>query len=114
VLTTPRAALPARKTATIFKPRAVEEANIMEGPEQNKKQFQLHFNDKVICDFDKPGAEKHGNTPKFDCRITRVESPNGQVQVLNDKMDEEPVKVKFGANDREVYAEVASTRLLWA
>jgi hypothetical protein len=29
-------------------------------------------------------------------------------------MDEEPVKVKFGADDNEVYAEVVATRLMWA
>jgi hypothetical protein len=29
-------------------------------------------------------------------------------------MDEEPVKVKFGRDNRETYAEAASTRLLWA
>jgi hypothetical protein len=86
----------------------------MEGPAQEKNQFQLHFNDRVICDFEKPGVEKGGKTPKFDCRITRVESPSGQVQVLTDQMKEGPVKVKFGADDNEVYAEVASSRLLWA
>ena len=36
------------------------------------------------------------------------------VQTLNPEMDEEPVKVKFGADDNEVYAEVAATRLMWA
>jgi len=55
-----------------------------------------------------------GKTPKFSCKITRIEGANGQAQVLTPDMDEEPVKVKFGANNKEVYAEVVATRLFWA
>jgi len=106
--------LDAMHAAALFVPRAVSEADIMEGPKQNKKQFQLHYNDKVICDFDTPGSKMGGKTPKFACKITRVESTNGQVQTLTPDMDEEPVKVKFGANDNEVYAEIVATRLMWA
>src|SRR6516165_5828791 len=104
----------AMQSASIFSPKATAMANILEGPEQNKKQFQLHFGDKVLCDFETPGKKMGGKTPKFECKITRVESANGQVQTLNSEMDEEPVKVKFGADDREVYAEVVATRLMWA
>ena len=110
----PKDRLQAMHDAALFAPKAVAEADIMEGPAQNKKQFQLHFNDKVICDFAASGSTMGGNTPKFACKITRVESTNGQVQTLTADMDEEPVKVKFGANDNEVYAEVVSTRLMWA
>jgi hypothetical protein len=106
--------LEAMHAASLFTPKAVGDADLMEGPQQNKKQFQLHFNDKVICDFATPGAKMGGKTPKFECKITRVESANGQVQTLTDEMDEEPVKVKFGADDNEVYAEIAATRLMWA
>jgi hypothetical protein len=106
--------LAAMRAASLFTPKAVSEAAILEGPAQNPKQFQLHFNDKVICDFTNPGSKMGGKTPKFECKITRVESANGQVQILNDQMDEEPIKVKFGADDNEVYAEVVATRLLWA
>lgn len=106
--------LQAMHAAALFVPRAVSEANIMEGPDQDKKQFQLHFNDKVICDFATPGSKMGGNTPKFECKITSVESVNGQVQTLTPDMDEQPVKVKFGADDNEVYAEIVSTRLMWA
>jgi hypothetical protein len=98
----------------LFTPKAVADVNILEGPKQHKKQFQLHFNDKVICDFDTPGAKMGGKTPKFACRITRVESANGEVQTLTEGMDEEAVKVKFGADDNEVYAEIVASRLLWA
>lgn len=104
----------AMRSASLFTAKPVSEAAILEGPAQNPKEFQLHFNDKVICDFTNPGSKMGGKTPKFECKINRVESANGQVQALNDQMDEEPVKVKFGADDNEVYAEVVATRLLWA
>ncbi len=103
------------RNASLYVPKPVAEADIAQGPPQEKTQFQLHFNDLVTCDFDKPGSEMGGQTPKFQCRITRVESAGGGVQVLTDQLkDEEPVKVKFGAGDNEVYAEVAASRLLWA
>jgi hypothetical protein len=92
----------------------VSAADILTGPAQRTDQFQLRLNDSVSCEFDKPGSEKSGNTAKFDCRITRVESSDGRVQVLTPEMDEDPVKVKFRPDNREIYAEPASTRLLWA
>jgi hypothetical protein len=106
--------LNAMHNATLFTPRPVAEAAILEGPPQSKKQFQLHFNDKVICDFDAPGSQMGGKTPKFSCKITRVESADGTVQTSTPEMDEEAVKVKFGADDNEVYAEIVATRLMWA
>ncbi len=111
---TPKDRLQAMHAAALYVPRAVSEADIMAGPDQDKKQFQLHYNDKVICDFAAPGTSMGGNTPKFSCKITSVESVNGQVQTLTADMDEQPVKVKFGADDNEVYAEIVSTRLMWA
>jgi len=111
---TPKDRIEAIRAALIFTPKVVGDADITQGPEQNKKQFQFHFNDKVTCDFDKPGSQMGGKTPKFSCKITRVEGANGQAQVLTADMDEEPVKVKFGANNKEVYAEVVATRLFWA
>jgi hypothetical protein len=106
--------LEAMHAASLFTAKPVSEADILEGPAQNKKQFQLHFNDKVICDFVAPGSQMGGKTPKFSCKITRVESSDGGTQTLTPEMDEEPVKVKFGADDNEVYAEVPATRLMWA
>ncbi len=110
----PKDRLQAMHDAALFAPTTVATADIMAGPAQDKKQFQLHFNDKVICDFATPGSKMGGNTPKFECKITSVESVNGQVQTLTADMDEQPVKVKFGADDNEVYAEIVSTRLMWA
>jgi hypothetical protein len=106
--------LNAMHNATLFSPRAVGEAAILEGPPQSKKLFQLHFDDKVICDFDAPGSQMGGKTPKFSCKITRVESADGTAQTLTPDMEEEPVKVKYGADDNEVYAEIVATRLMWA
>lgn len=106
--------LQAIRVSSIFTPRAVAEADIIAGPTQKPDQFQLHLNDKVTCQFEKPGEEKNGNTPKFDCRITRVVTAAGQEQTLTDQMDEEAVKVKYRLDNREIYAEVVSTRLLWA
>ena len=110
----PKDRLAAMHMALLYAPRAVADADIITGPEQDKKQFQLHFNDKVICDFATPGSQMGGKTQKFACKITRVESANGQVQTLTPDMEEEPVKVKFGSDDNEVYAEVVATRLMWA
>ncbi|HJQ83204.1 MAG TPA: hypothetical protein VKA21_03950 [Candidatus Binatia bacterium] len=54
----------------------------------------------VRCDYVEPKGEDefHGNTPKFLC------APAGGA----------PVKVKWGADNGEIYGEVAGTRLLWA
>lgn len=105
----------AMKNASIFVPKATGEADVVAGPKQDKKEFQFHTNDKIICDFAEPGVKMGGNTPKFGCVITRVESPDGTVQTLTPEMDDkDPIKVKYGAGDNEVYAEIVSTRLLWS
>jgi hypothetical protein len=102
------------QAATIYVPTNVGSHDTLQGPPQNPNQFQFHPDDKVTCDFDKPGSQMGGKTPKFQCSITKVESANGQVQTLTPQMEEEPVKVKYGATDNEIYAEVVSTRLMWA
>ena len=53
-------------------------------------------NETVTCDW--VDKKMTGNSPKFDCAITK----------------DDEVKVKYGANNGEVYGEVAATRLLWA
>ena len=111
---TPKDRLAAIQAAKIYVPRAVGTADVFIGPPQEPNQFQLHPEDKMTCDFFKPGSEMGGKTPKFQCKITKVESTNGQVQTLTPDMDEEPLKVKYGGDDNEVYAEVVATRLMWA
>jgi len=106
--------LTAFRGATIYVARPVADADILSGPPQAANQFQFHYGDKIICDFHKPGKDMGGKTPKFECKITRVESADGTVQTLTPTMDESAIKVKYGNDDNEIYAEVASTRLLWA
>jgi hypothetical protein len=53
----------------------------------------------VRCDYLPPERDTFaGRTPKFLCRPGRAK----------------PVKIKWGADNGEIYAEVAGTRLLWA
>ena len=103
------------RKASVYTAKSVADADIMAGPKQKKKEFQFHLNDKVTCDFVSPGQQMGGNTPKFLCKITKVESLDGTVQTLTPEMDDsDPLKMKFGANNKEVYAEIISSRLLWA
>ncbi|MGE0864955.1 MAG: hypothetical protein AB7P34_13740 [Vicinamibacterales bacterium] len=53
---------------------------------------------EVTCAYVHPDEPLSGNTPKFECALS--------------KGDE--VKVKYGEDNGEVYAEVAASRLLWA
>lgn len=110
----PKDRLEAMKHAALFAPTHTAEADIARGPDQSKKLFALGYDDKVICDFTTAGKEMGGKTPKFGCLITRVESADGTVQSLTPEMKETTVKVKFGPNDNEVYAELPATRLMWA
>ena len=50
----------------------------------------------VVCDY--VNKRLKGRTPKFACSLA----------------DNDEIKVKYGRNNGEVYAEVAATRLLWA
>jgi len=52
----------------------------------------------TTCTYAHPDEPLSGNTPKFECAIAK-----------GDK-----VKVKYGEQNGEVYAEVAASRLLWA
>jgi hypothetical protein len=111
---TPKDRLNAMHSAALFVPENISQADIIEGPPQVKHLFKLHYNDKVICDYTTPGNKMGGKTPKFGCKITSVESGDGQKQTLTPDIDEEPVKVKFGGGDNEVFAEIVATRLMWA
>jgi len=53
---------------------------------------------RTTCAYVHPEEPLSGNTPKFECAISR----------------DDEVKVKYGATNGEVYAEVAASRLLWA
>ena len=107
--------LNAMHSAALFVPGKVSEADIAGGPPQQKHLFQIHDGDKLICDFKTPGNKMGGKTPKFGCQITSVESADGKTQTLTpDIQEDDPIKVKFGATDNEVFAEIVATRLMWA
>lgn len=58
---------------------------------------------ETTCGYVHPAEPLSGNTPKFQCTMLPPASNN-----------EDPVKVKYGDKNGEVYAEVAASRLLWA
>jgi len=81
------------KRAQVWSPTPVSAMDIKRGPESPKA---FTPGELVPCEY----VEKKlaGNSPKFTCRLS----------------DNDEVKVKFGKTNGEVYAEVATTRLLWA
>jgi hypothetical protein len=78
--------------AQVWQATAIPSMDLKTGP--SEKAFR--FGESVPCTY--LNKKLAGKTPKFACRI--------------DADDE--VKVKYGGNNGEVYAEVAATRLLWA
>jgi hypothetical protein len=79
--------------ARVWEANDISSLDLLTGPTDHKP---FRFDETVTCTFlDKPLS---GRTPKFACRV--------------DPDDE--LKVKIGGANGEVYAEVASTRLLWA
>jgi hypothetical protein len=79
--------------AQVWEPRRVAELDLRAGPDE---AGAIAPNTLVECTFDE--RDYDGATPKFGCRLK-----SGEV-----------VKVKYGRDNGEVYAEVAATRLLWA
>jgi hypothetical protein len=79
--------------AQVWRPISTASLDIRRGP-GGRGAFAP---DQVVsCTYD--DRELSGNTPKFGCRLA-----NG-----------DDIKVKYGRENGEVYAEVAATRLLWA
>jgi hypothetical protein len=86
-----RAAVLAR--AQVWRPLTIGAMNLMVGP-QGPGSFRR--NETIICDYlDK---KLGGMSPKFACR----------------RGEDDELKVKFGGTNGEVYAELLTTRLLWA
>lgn len=79
--------------AEVWKPTRVRSMNLRTGP-PGPGAFKP--NELVHCKYVQ--REMGGNTPKFACIL-----PNG-----------DEVRVKYGRDNGEVFAEVAATRLLWA
>ena len=72
----------------------IPNTNILAGPES---EIAVPFDQQVTCQYVEPQSKPSGYAPKFMCRL----SSGGQV-----------VHVKY--DTREVYGEVAGTRLLWS
>lgn len=77
----------------VWKPTRVGEMNLRSGPPAKDGFEPLST---VRCEYKE--EEMGGKTPKFTCEL-----PDG-----------DDLKVKYGRDNGEVYAEVAATRLLWA
>jgi len=92
--TTRLARLDAIRRARVWEPSNVTAANIKQGPSGT---FAFAPGATVRCDY-VPHQHGKGSTRKFDCAL-----PSGR-----------RVKVRYGSDNGEVYAQVAATRLLWA
>ena len=81
------------RRAQVWMPIDTASLNLKEGP---RLRGAFMAGETLTCTY--VDKESGGNTPKFWCA-----TPQG-----------DEFKVKYGANNGEVYAEVAATRLLWA
>jgi hypothetical protein len=93
----PLVAAPARigaiRRAQVYIPTDVRTKDVRRGP-QGPSAFAPDA--LVRCDY--VDAAFDGQTPKFECALP----------------GDDRIKVKYGADNGEVYAEVAATRLFWA
>ena len=91
--TSTKARLAAIRRAQVWAPTPVASMDLKAGP---AARDAFAFNELVTCQYrDKPMT---GATPKFTCVVGK----------------DDELKVKYGVENGEVYAEVATTRLLWA
>jgi hypothetical protein len=80
------------RMAQLWTPISVSELDLKAGPPMRGR---LAPGESVTCDFFE--KDSGGKTPKFWCRMSA----------------DDEVKVKYGEQNGEVYAEVGATRLLW-
>jgi hypothetical protein len=81
--------------AQVWRPIETARLDLLEGP---RGRDAFPFDAQVTCGFHYPSEPLTGATPKFECKVT----------------PEDIVKVKYGEDNGEVFAEVAATRLFWA
>lgn len=81
--------------AQVWQPIDTATLDLLAGPPGDGA---LTPDEAVTCTFHFPNKPLSGVTPKFDCDLGPGDT----------------VKVKYGADNGEVYAEVAATRLFWA
>jgi hypothetical protein len=83
------------RRAHVWKPIDTARLNLLAGPAGTGS---FPFDAAVTCDYHYPDEPVGGVTPKFECEFA----------------PKDIAKVKYGADNGEVYAEVAGTRLFWA
>ena len=88
------ARLDAIRRARVWEPTNVAAADIKSGP---RGTFAFAPGETVACDY-VPHEHGKGSTLKFDCALP----------------SRRELKVRYGPDNGEVYAQVAATRLLWA
>ena len=86
--------LDAIRHAKVWSATNVRAMDIKRGPQG---PFAFQPGETVTCEFT-PKSHGKGSTPKFECAL-----PSGR-----------ELKVRYGKDNGEVYAQVAATRLLWA
>lgn len=93
--------------------------DVAAGPEL-KGDDRLLLNKDVYCQVTEEDLKKpNGKTPKFECRLLRLNS-SGQFEYVKNKNGKtQKLKVKFrtpemGNRDSEVETEILATRLLWS
>jgi hypothetical protein len=83
------------RRSQIWKPTVVAKMNILAGPQN---EISVPLNDEVECEYIEPKEKLSGRWPKFLCKTA-----DGHV-----------VRIKYGEENKEIYAEAAASRLLWA
>jgi len=79
------------RRASVWTPTDIPAMDVVKGPSVDGFAPEQ----EVICDY--APVEYGGNTPKFGCEV----------------VPKDPLKVRYGADNGELYAGVAATRLLW-
>lgn len=81
--------------AEVFRPIDTKSLDLLKGP---GGKDAVPVDARVTCAFAFPDEPLSGNTPKFECELE----------------PDTVVKVKYGEDNGEVFAEVAASRLFWA
>ena len=81
--------------ASVWRPIETARLDLLKGPDAADA---LPLDEQVTCTFAYPDKPLDGVTPKFECEVA----------------PKDVVKVKYGADNGEVFAEVAGSRLFWA
>jgi hypothetical protein len=104
------ARLVAIRRAQVWAPTNIPTMDLKAGP-QGPGAFAP--NEMVNCEYDEDKTAG-GHSPKFDCKLDKTDKEKDKEKDKNSEKEKDKVKVKYGKENGEVYAEVATTRLLWA